>query len=411
MGKWGTTFYGFAEFDAINDSTQSFNDLAGNAAISKRGVGIYAGDHHRTLFGVRNSRIGFKLNAPEVSGIKASAVIELDFLGNQPPNATEGQFWTNPSIRIRHMALKVETPIVDMMFGQYWQLFGWQSYFDPNTVQIQGVPGEVFGRAPQARISKTIKAGDLAIDVAVAASRPPQKDSAVPDGQAGLKFSFAGLKAVHTVGSAGTSADAAAIGVSGVMRRFILEATPGERKGKTGSGISIDALIPILPGTMEQRGNSLTLTGSWVAGSGISDLYTGLTGGVTLPTIPNPDMLNPPPSYGGTIDNGMVTFDSHGNMHTINWQSYIIGAQYYLPPTGNIWVSANFSRMRSTNATRYVTNKAGIFDRSQWWDVNLFYDMTKAVRFGGEYSVFQQTYGDGKEPKNMRWQFSAFYIF
>jgi hypothetical protein len=414
MGKWGTTLYGFVEFDAINDSTQSFNDSAGNAAIAKGGT--YTGDHHRTTFGVRNSRIGFKLNAPEVSSIKASAVLEMDFLGNQPTTVTEAQFWTNPAFRVRHMAVKVETPVVDMMFGQYWQLFGWQSYFDPNTVEIQGVPGEVFSRSPQARLSKTIKAGDAAIDIAVAASRPPQRDSAVPDGQAGLKFSFGGIKAVHTVGSAGTSADPLAIGVSGVMRRFILpsfEAKPSERKGKTGSGISIDALIPVLPGTMDKRGNSLTLTGSWVTGSGTSDLYTGLTGGVAFPSLPNPDMVTPAPTYTANIDNGMVTYDSHGNLHTINWQSYIIGAQYYLPPSGNIWVSANYSRMKSTNALRY-TDAAGdakIYDRSQWWDLNLFYDMTKAVRFGGEYAVFEQTYGDGKKPKNLRWQFSAFYIF
>ena len=34
MTKFGATFYGFAEFDAIWDSTQSFNDLAGNSLIA-----------------------------------------------------------------------------------------------------------------------------------------------------------------------------------------------------------------------------------------------------------------------------------------------------------------------------------------------------------------------------------------
>jgi hypothetical protein len=417
MGKWGTTFYGFVEFDAINDSTQSFNDVAGNAAVQKEKT--YAGDHHRTMFGVRNSRIGFKLNAPEVDGIKASAVLEMDFLGNQPTSTTnsgstisEAAFWTNPGFRVRHMAVKVETPVVDMLFGQYWQLFGWQSYFDPNTVQIQGVPGEVFSRSPQARLSKTIKAGDAAVDLAIAASRPPQKDSAVPDGQAGIKFSYGGIKAVHTVGSAGTAADAAAVGVSGVMRRFILPnlaGQPVERKGITGSGISIDALVPIIPGTMEHRANALTFTGSWATGSGTADLYTGLTGGITFP---NPTAADPAPTY--PIDNGLVTYDLQGNLHTINWRSYILGVQYYLPVAdGRLWLAGNYSRMKSTNALRY-TNSAGdakIFDRSQWYDVNLFFDMTKAVRFGGEYARTKTKYGDGHEPHNDRWQFSAFYIF
>jgi hypothetical protein len=413
MGKWGTTFYGFAEFDAINDSTQSFNDSAGNAPVLKAtGNNWYTGSHHRTIFGMRNSRFGFKLNAPEVDHIKASAVLEMDFLGNQPPNppTNEQAFWTNPTVRVRHFALKVETPVVDMMFGQYWQLFGWQTYFHPNTVEIQGVPGQVFGRAPQARLSKTIKSGDTGLELAIAASRPPQRDSAVPDGQAGIKFTFGGIKAVHTMGSVTTAADGLGIGVSGVMRRFILPGiNPGqERQGKTGSGISIDGLIPIIPGSLDKKGNSLTLTGSFVTGSGINDLYTGLTGGLTMPAMTNAD------GSAGTfaIDNGLVTWTKQGALKTINWQSYILGLQYYLPiSNGNVWVAGNYSSMYSSNALRYNNHAAGVFNRSTWYDVNLFYDMTKAVRFGGEYAQFKQRYGDGHEPRNKRLQFSAFYIF
>jgi hypothetical protein len=61
--KWATTFYGFAEFDAINDSTQSFNDTAGNSVIAKRTT--LAGKNDRTTFGMRNSRFGFKITSPE----------------------------------------------------------------------------------------------------------------------------------------------------------------------------------------------------------------------------------------------------------------------------------------------------------------------------------------------------------
>jgi hypothetical protein len=33
VGRWSTTLYGFAEMDLINDSTESFNDTAGNAQV------------------------------------------------------------------------------------------------------------------------------------------------------------------------------------------------------------------------------------------------------------------------------------------------------------------------------------------------------------------------------------------
>jgi hypothetical protein len=169
---------------------------------------------------MRNSRVGFKLAAPEVGEFKASAQVEMDFLGNQPSDASEAQIFTNPAVRVRHYFLKIEDPYVDFLFGQTWQLFGWQGSFHPNTVQIQGVPGEVFGRAPQARLSHTFKTDPVNVEIAVAASRSPQRNSEVPDGQGGLRFMVNGWKGLRTAGSTGTSADALAIGVSGVVRRF-----------------------------------------------------------------------------------------------------------------------------------------------------------------------------------------------
>src|SRR5262249_4801834 len=158
------------------------NESAGNGAIARGGS--YAADHERMQFGARNSRLGFKLKSPEFYGIKASGIVEADFLGNQPSSppaigstgTSESSFFSSAAFRVRHMAVKVETPIVDILAGQYWQLIGWQSYFHPNTVEIQGVPGQVYSRQPQLRISKTIKTDVIDIDLAIAAARPPQRN-------------------------------------------------------------------------------------------------------------------------------------------------------------------------------------------------------------------------------------------
>ena len=153
LTSFGATFYGFIESDAIYDSTQSLNDLAGNAPIARSGT--FAENHGRMTFGVRNSRFGFKLTGPELGRIKTSGIAEMDFLGNQPqsspapggtPAVSESSYFTSPTLRIRHFALKLETPIVDVLAGQYWQLFGWQSLFHPNSVEYQGVPGELYSR-------------------------------------------------------------------------------------------------------------------------------------------------------------------------------------------------------------------------------------------------------------------------
>ena len=415
-GKWNPVFYGFAELDMLHDSTQSFAEPAGNGAIVRDET--FGGQHGRTQFGVRNSRFGVRLSAPEFGGIKASGMLEVDLLGNQPPGPnvapptiSEAAFFNNPTLRVRHFLLRIEDPYVDVLAGQYWQLFGWQTFAHVNTVQIQGVPGQIFSRTPQLRLSHTFKTDLLNIDIAAAAARPPQRDSEIPDLQAGVRFLVNNWKGVHTAGGAGTSADPLGIGISGVGRRFALPehiAAPVGRVGKSGWGVSVDAMLPIIQASMEDRRNALTFTGSFVTGSGIADLYTGMVNG-GAPVYPAP------PTGAAVIapvDAGLVAFDSSNELHTLDVMSYIVGLQYYLPPSGRVWVSANYSHVKWGNIDQFFPpSPAGIFTDSDWVDGNLFWDVTPAVRFGGEYSYFQQTRGDGQKPKNHRFQVSAWFIF
>jgi hypothetical protein len=340
--------------------------------------------------------------------------MEMDFLGNQPPGISEASLLQNATFRFRHLNLKLETPVVDVLSGQYWQLFGWQSLFHPNTVEIQGVPGQVYSRSPQIRISKTIKSGDMAIELALAASRPPQRASATPDAQAGVKFQYNGMKALHTAGSTGTAVDGLAVGVSVVGRRFAvdeLSASPSSEVTANGYGVSVDALIPIIPATKDKHGNALTFTGSFSTGAGIADLYQSLTGGVSQPSLPNPTMANPAPVYVPNIDNGLAMFyASDKTLHAVQWTAYIAGLQYYLPPAGHVWVSANYSHIESANA-HYFGSKTAVWDHEDWADLNLMFDVTPAVRLGIEGAYFDMKYFDGADAPNYRAQFSGFFLF
>jgi len=403
MTKFSGTLYGFAEFDGIWDSTQSLNDAAGNAAIAHDpATGTmqnFAAHHSRMQFGMRNSRFGFKLKGPGTETIKSSGQFEVDFLGNQPqsapspagsPAVSEGAFFTNPTMRVRHYIVKLEKPYVDIMAGQYWALFGWQSMFHPATVEIQGVPGQVFVRSPQLRLSKTVKSDAVTVDLAIAASRPPQRNSGTPDGQAGLKLTFNNLKALHTMGSAGTAVDGAAIGVSGVGRQFRLpnlSGSPTTTIPIKGWGVSVDGLIPIVPVKTGVGENALTLTGSYVYCQAIADLYTGLTGGAAF-AAPPPNAMGVAQTYPQDIDNGLAVFTADGVLHAIRWKSYMVGLQYYLPTTNKTFLSVNYSHMSSpdiTNATP-MASQSKVFNKSDWADVNLFVDANAAVRFGLEYA-------------------------
>jgi hypothetical protein len=409
--KWETTLYGFVQGDTIYDSTQGFNDNAGNTAIARKGS--YAGNHGQTTMGARNSRIGYRVSVPPHDDIKASAQLEMDFIGNQPPGISESAFFASATFRVRHLNFKLETPYLDILLGQTWAVFGWQTLYQPASVQIQGVPGEVFSRSPQIRLSKKIPAGPVSLEVAVAAVRAPQRASATPDGQAGIKLNLDSLKAYHTTGGTGSALDSASIGISAVGRRFAVDefkATPHAQVVRDGYGLSLDALIPIVPATKDHKENALTIMGSFATGAGTADLYSSLSGGVSQPALPNPGMVTPAPTYTPNIDNGLALFSLDGTLHPIQWTSYIAGVQYYLPPSGKVFLAANYSHMSSDNAHAFGP-ATRVFDKEDWADGNVFFDITPAVRLGVEFAWTNQTYVDGTEGTNYRAQFSGWLVF
>lgn len=421
MGKWATTLYGFVEADSISDSTLTFNDLAGSGLVAR--AGSLAGENYRFTMGIRNSRLGLRMKAPEVAGVRASAQFEFDFIGMPSivgasttaysiAGVSEGAFGSNPLLRVRHLNLKVETPVVDFLFGQFWQLFGYQPLYHPNSVELQGVPGQIYSRTPQFRISKTVKANPITFEIAVAATRPVQRDTGIPDGQGGIRLAVDSWTGVQTVGATGTQISPLSIAASGLVRRvevYQFAAAPKNTKELTTSAFSLEAFLPVLPGTKEQRGNSLSFNGEFASGYGFNDMYTGLTGGIAFPTYPAP-------AAGGTqalpnIDNGTVTYDAGGGLHGIQWTTYLFGGQYYFPGLdGKLFLTGNYSHMESANS-HYYGAPTKTMAAEDWFDVNLFVDPVPALRIGLEYANFNTMTVDGVHSINHRIQFSGFYLF
>ena len=68
--EWSITPYGYARFDGIWDSTQSFEDGYSPWLIAR--AGTYKGDHHRATFTARDSRIRIFVGAPATSHYSAA---------------------------------------------------------------------------------------------------------------------------------------------------------------------------------------------------------------------------------------------------------------------------------------------------------------------------------------------------
>ncbi len=422
IGKWSTTLYGFAEGDYIYDSTQSYPDLAGAGLVQRPGT--YAGNNSRTQFSVRNSRVGLRFRAPEYHEIRASAVFETDFLvgeapvgytaGQNPYQQSENNFFTNPVMRIRHFYLKVETPVVDVLVGQTWHLFGWQGSYQPNTVQYQGIPGELYARTTQLRLSKTLKTKDLTFDVAIAAMRPPQRDSGVPEGEGGVHLAVNGWKGAQTMGATGTTVSPLSFAITGDVRHVSVPefaAKPVNSNDKTAASVAFDAFVPVLPAHEGKLGNSLSILGEAVTGYGIVDQFTGLSSGVGFPSLPPAAGSMAAQTFNPQIDPGIVTYDATGTLRFIQWTTYRIGAQYYLPGIdGKMWLSANYSHMGSANAKDYGA-ATSVLSSLDWFDLNVMGDLTPAVRLGLEYANYNTEYADGIHAIDHRVQGSAFFIF
>jgi hypothetical protein len=420
--RWSLTVYGFVEADYIVDSTRSYGDAIGSSLVARSDT--YEGKVGRSQFSVRNTRLGLRFESPSLAAVRPAAVLEGDFFGASSLSETsENDVFTSPTLRVRHAYLALANDYVNVLAGQTYDVFGWQGYFFPCSVEFLGLPGQVFSRNPQFRLSHTFGAtAPISVDIAAAAVRPGQRDSAVPDAQAGLRFGLPGLRGITTPGSSATTAQPLSLSVSGVLRQFKVDAfTPPPTQnsnGTTGWGVSLDAFLPIIPAeAASDRGNRLSLTGSFVIGRGVADLINA-HGGAAFPTLPNPAQANPPPEYEANVDPGLVSFDTQGVLHAIEWRALRAGLQYYLPPSGRLILSVNYSQAYSQNMAKLFPKGGAeiellgrVADSSRYADANLFWDATPAVRFGLSGQYTEVAYLDGDEPHNLRGMLMALYAF
>ena len=397
--QWFFAPYGYARLDAIEDSTESFEDGIQPNLIAR--AGTYKGDHRRTIMTAKDSRLGLFVGAPTYRSMRTSGQIEFDFYGLVPTDARRHDSVVFGPVRIRLAYFKLETPIVDLIAGQYYDLFGWNGYFYPATVGYLGVPGEIYHRNPQLRIEKKLHLGQLEVVAAIAAVRPGERDSGLPEGQAGLKLAYFGWSGAATPGFGRPALQPLSLGVSAIYRAFevpVFRSEPGSASQKTfGYGVAASLLLPIIPiKTLEDKSNALTLTGEYSNGTGIADMYTFMDGGSRFPILPNPSTLMPV-TYPSNVDPGLVTFDRNLDLKTINWQAFVGGVQYYLPiDHGHVMISGIYSRIWSNNIKDLTPfpSYGGIFTKMEYFDANLSIDFTPAVVMGISFQSVQQTFGD-----------------
>jgi hypothetical protein len=409
---WAVSLYGYAALNVMHDSTQSFGTASGNTILQRRGT--VRGNSPQVQATGRDSRLGLRLEAPEMSGVRASANLETDFNAPPPVEYTEANSATQAGLRMRHYYMRVETPIVDILAGQYHDLFGWGGKgFYPSTLAFLGVAGEIYHRQPQVRLSKTLSSTAIEFEIAGALVRPAQKSGGYPDLEAGLRVAFKGWTGATQQAYGQPTIGRMAIGVSGIGRHFEVAnfiENPTSTNSGTGYGVVGNVFLPVIPAwNPKERGNALSITAEFSLGTGIADMYSDLTGGLLFPSLPNPQdrqqPTNPPPVYTPNIDSGIVTYDGDNRLRTCNWQGLVVGAQYYLPIAhGRVWMSGTYSQARSSNIKDITPQPGwgGIYTHASYYDVSLFGAITDQIQVGLAVQRTNQTFADGVIAWNWR---------
>ena len=410
--------YGFVETDFISDSTEPpFTEEPGNYLVPARttfggAAPNYAGRHGRAMMSIRNSRLGFELNAPQTDGgLRSQGIIELDMLGNDAPNTLPGSapgaqserdFFDNPAVRVRHAFVNLTYEGWNAKLGQTWSLLGWQPYYFPGENAVFSTPAMLYRRFPQARVTRTLSLPDSwTLESAADIARPPSMNSRAPEYHAGLR-----LASTKIVGASSNGAATNMVGLSAAVSAAVIPIQTS-LGNPTGGAVAFDWLVPIIASADgKDRSNNLVWAGELAGGSGMGGLeYTGLTSGVAAPTAAQ---------AGAALDSGMAGINNSGGISLIRYRLFRTHLQYFLP--GGKWAAgAGYAQAETRNLADFAVANAGAFlaTKIQYGYASLFYDPRPWLRFGGEFSRTRDTYTDAANrfAANNRVQVSAFFIF
>lgn len=179
----------------------------------------------------RETRLGMRLDGPQIVGAKTSAVVETDFSGGFPAIGIGEDFGV---LRIRLAYLKLDWKATTLVAGQDWTIF---SPNNPVSIASVGAPefagsGNLFGRIPQIRLQHRWLDGKLSWDGAVLGPRtgdfPPGTTPAVlqpGSGAASRMPAFETRIAINNKNWFGTN-KAGSVGFSGHYGRARVATTP-----------------------------------------------------------------------------------------------------------------------------------------------------------------------------------------
>lgn len=412
---WKFSFKGFVETDLTHDTTRSFREIAGNAPVARPGT--FEGDNGRMQMSQRNTRLVLSITPPEEDDLKQNILLASDFLGYNPnPSAgvnTEAAFYTNPTPRLLLAFYTIEKNNWKILAGLGGSLFGWAPNYFLTTVSVSPVSGSVYFRNPQLTAIKTISfEGSNILQAGFSLARPAQRDSEMPNIDAGMRFAFGDRKAGFSTATGDAKIEVANVALSATYRQFVVPSTSTtatkDNARKNGGAIAFDMMIPLIASEDQTVGNTLILTAEYSRGSGYSESFIGFSGNISQLPSGTAGSLSSVTS----LDPGQGGFNSNGDFTLTSLQSWNTQLQYHLPSEYRSFVTLGYGQLFVVNSDRFTAlGSAVIYDKSETYFINFFHDVTKRVRIAVEYDMFSTHYVDDVTSTSNRFQFSTWFRF
>jgi hypothetical protein len=418
---WKVQMSGFVETDIFHDTTRSLSEVPGSAAVARKGT--IQKENGQTVFSIRNSRLAFSVLPPVQNDIKTKGYLEYDLLGYDPkPNTnaaattgtgadaknSESSFYTNPTLRVRHAYFSAERAGWSWLVGQTWTLFGWLPNYVLTTASVPPGPGEIYQRTEQVTGMKTLEMNGNKLQIGLSVARPSQRDSEMPNVDAGVRWSLPGYTAGLASPTGDVKAEALSVGLSGTWRQFVTPETTAVTSGQKkhgGEAVAVDLMVPILPASDNSTANSLSLTGEFSEGTGYGDSFPSWSGGLSQYPAGTTGLAS-----STNLDAGQGGFDSSGGFSLVKLRTFNAQLQYHLPGEMHTFVTLGYAQLNAFGIGRF-SSAVTTYDQSSMMFLNVFHDCTAQIRTALEFARFGTHYIDGQSVSDDRIQLNGYFRF
>ena len=347
--------YGYFKFDAIHDSART---AFGDAAVYAVPESLSGGGDEDLTFSARETRLGFNVKAPDAPNIKVTGRLEADFYGDLA-NQDSYQF-------------RMRLAYLDAAWGDGWSVRlgqDWDAYssFHPKMLDagILAGTGHLYGRRPQARLTKVTALTDTTRITLKAAVENGYKNDVDADGQQDSNAS--GIPQAVAQAALETRLLTRRDSVFSVSGLYGEEKTSKEPNPDT-YGVELLLLAAQLPLT-----EPFTLQGTLWSGQNLDSYYAGVLQGINLA------QGSAVSAQGGWLEG---VYDLNPRL------SFALGYGFDNPDDGDL----SLATARTLNQRTFAA---------------LFYKVTSSFMVGGEYSVIKTGFKGEDDVTDNRLQFSG----